>query len=53
MKTKIDYFMSVPEIKEGIDNANRLLTNILCEAAKVSLPTSRVKRFKAHKPKIL
>ena len=40
-----------PETKDGIENANRLLTNILCEAAKLSLPTSRIKRFKTHKPK--
>ena len=39
------------ETKDGIENTNRLLTNILCEAAKLSLPTSMVKRFKAHKPK--
>ena len=32
-----------PETKDGIENANRLLTNILCEAAKLSLPTSRIK----------
>ena len=53
IKAKIDYFMSnrFPETKEGIENANRLLTNILCKAAKLSLPTSRVRRFKTHKPK--
>ena len=45
IKAKIDYFMSnrFPETKDGIENANRLLTNILCEAAKLSLPTSRKK----------
>ena len=51
-KVKIDYFMPnrSPETIEGIENANRLLTNILCKAAKLSLPTFRVKRFKTHKP---
>ena len=45
IKAKIDYFMSnrFPETKDGIENANRLLTNILCEAAKLSLPASRKK----------
>ena len=53
IKAKIDYFMSnrFPETRDGIENANRLLTNILCEAAKLSLPTSRIKRFETHKPK--
>ena len=53
IKAKIDYFMSnrFSETKDGIENANRLLTNILCEAAKLSLPTSRIKRVKTHKPK--
>ena len=53
IKIKIDYLMSnrFPESKEGIKSANRLLTNILCEAAKFSLPNSRVKRFKTRKPK--
>ena len=53
IKAKIDYFMSnrFPETKDGTENANRPLTNILCEAAKLSLPTSRVKRIKTHKPK--
>ena len=47
IKVKIDYFMSnrFPETKEGIENANRLLTNILCEAAMLSLPTSSLKRL--------
>ena len=40
-----------PETKDGIENANRLLTNILCQAEKLSFPTSRVKRFNTHKPK--
>ena len=53
IKAKIDYFMSnrFSETKDGIENANRLLTNILCDAARLSLPTSRLKRFKTHKPK--
>ena len=53
IKVKIDYFMSnkFPECKEEIENANRLLINILCEEVKLSLPTSRVKMFKTHKPK--
>ena len=53
IKAKIDHFMSnrFSETKDGIENANRLLTNILCEAANLSLPTSRLKRFKTHKPK--
>ena len=53
VKTKIDYFMSnrFPESNKGIESGNRLLTNILREAAKLSLLTSRVKRFKTHKPK--
>ena len=53
IKAKIDYFMSnrFPEIKDGIENANKFLINILCEAAKLSLPTSRLKRVKTHKTK--
>ena len=37
--------------KEGIEQAKKILTDIMCEAAKFSLPLKRIRKFKTHKPK--
>ena len=40
-----------PENREGIEQANKILTDIICGAPKVRLPTKRIKKYKTHKPK--
>ena len=37
--------------KEGTEQANKTLTDIMCEAAKLSLPLKGIRKFKTHKPK--
>ena len=51
--SKIGNFTSAifPENREGIEQANKILTDIICGAAKVSLLTKRIKKYKTHKPK--
>ena len=52
-RSKIENFTSAifPENREGIEQTNKILTDIICGAAKVSLPTKRIKKYKTHKPK--
>ena len=52
-RSKIGNFTSAifPENREGIEQANKILTDIICGTAKVSLPTKGIKKYKTHKPK--
>ena len=52
-RSKIENLTSAifPENREGIEKENKILTDIICGAAKVSFPTKRIKKYKTHKPK--
>ena len=52
-RSKFENFTSAifPENREGIEQANKILTDIICGATNVSLPTKRIKKYKTRKPK--
>ena len=53
MKAKIQNFLATlfTNNSEGIEKANRTLTDIMIDTAKHSLPMKRQKKYKTHKPK--
>ena len=53
MKAQVQIFLatSFTDNSEGIEKANRTLTDIMLDTAKHSLPMKRQKKYKTHKPK--
>ena len=53
MKAQVQNFLatSFTNNSEGIEKANRTLTDIMLDTAKHSLPMKRQKKYKTHKPK--
>ena len=53
MKAKVQNFpaTSFTNNSEGIEKANRTLTDIMLDTAKHSLPIKRKNKYKTHKPK--
>ena len=53
IKEKIHYFKTeqFPENSKGVEQANSIITEILCKAANLSLPTKLHRKHKTTKPK--